>query len=198
MSKKTKNTPLPPLAYLEQFLTYNAHTGSFYWLAKPEELFKATPTHSAERKCKTWNTKYAGTKAGYVRQDGYVYIGIDGKFYLGHRLAYFMGTGEDPLALTVDHVDPRNKSDNRISNLRLATLAEQSRNMPERSDNTSGITGVRWKKQANKWQSRITVGGKLVHIGYFTDFDEAVRARKAAERELGFSENHGLKGEESS
>ena len=190
MSKKTNHKPLPPLAYLEQLLAYEAHTGDFTWKARPLELFKT------ERICNSWNTKYAGTKVGFVNPRGYVVIKIDGKQYKGHRLAYYLGTGTDPESLTVDHIDPRNKSDNRLCNLRLATHAEQNKNCSERSDNTSGVTGVHWDKQKSKFRSQIRVDGKSISIGYFDNFDEAVRARKVAERELGFSENHGIKSEE--
>ena len=192
MSKRVKNKTLPPLAYLEQLLSYDSYTGEFTWKARPLELFKT------ERLGKTWNTRFAGTKAGHVNKMGYVYIGIDGKNYRGHRLAYYMGTGTDPLELTIDHVNPLNKADNSLANLRLATMAEQQKNKSESSNNTSGATGVYLDKRRNKWQSSIRVDGKQLYLGQYSDFDEAARARKAAERELGFSENHGLKGEESS
>ena len=191
-TKRPKNKPLPPLAYLEQLLSYDAHTGEFTHKARPLELFKT------ERASKIWNTTRAGTRAGWVRPDGYVGISIDGKLYQAHRVAYYMGTGTDPLELTIDHINPLNKADNRLANLRLATMAEQRKNCSESSANTSGATGVHWHKKTKKYQSTIKAGGKLIHIGYFDNLEDAARARKVAEREFGFSENHGIKSEESS
>ena len=179
-----KVKPLPPLAYLEQLLTYNAHTGKFHWLHRSEELFKT------EHSCKAWNTRRAGTQAGYVTKDGYVCIRVDEKQYLGHRLAYYMSTGVDPLELTIDHVN-HNRADNRFCNIRLATVTEQQRNRSESSNNISGVTGVHWNKKGNKHCSQIYLGGKRKHLGTFEKFEDAVKARKKAERELGYHENHG-------
>ena len=47
--------------------------------------------------------------------------------------------------------------------------------------NTSGITGVSWKKQRNKWKAYINVNRKQIHLGYFTEKDDAVRARLRGE-----------------
>ena len=50
-----------------------------------------------------------------------------------------------------------------------------------RNDNTSGITGVYWIKNRNKWRSEITYKNKVIHLGYFDKFEDAVKARKWAE-----------------
>lgn len=51
-----------------------------------------------------------------------------------------------------------------------------------RSDNTSGVTGVFWVKNANKWGASIKTNGKSVHLGYFANFEDAVIARENAEK----------------
>ena len=61
------------------------------------------------------------------------------------------------------------------------------------SSNTSGVTGVYWHKGANKWVSRITSGGEHVYLGSFSWLDDAVAARKAAELDHLYHENHGRK-----
>ena len=48
-------------------------------------------------------------------------------------------------------------------------------------NNTSGVTGVCWDGRSKKWCARIGFQGKRILLGYFMDFDEAVKARKKAE-----------------
>jgi hypothetical protein len=50
-----------------------------------------------------------------------------------------------------------------------------------RSDNTSGVPGVYWTKSNQKWQSTITIDGNKIHLGYFSDLDDAAAARLNAE-----------------
>lgn len=62
------------------------------------------------------------------------------KCLLLHRFVFTLKNGEEPTS-TVDHID-RNKSNNQFSNLRLATIQEQSQHQGRRKSNTSGFTGV--------------------------------------------------------
>ncbi len=79
-----------------------------------------------------------------------------------------------------DHID-RNPLNNRRSNLRPATQADNVKNASIRSDNTSGIIGVGWYKPTATWQARIGINGKLIRIGFFVNKDDAIRARLNAE-----------------
>lgn len=70
------------------------------------------------------------------------------------------------------------------SNLRFANAVENARNkqgLP--TNNTSGFLGVYWNKSANKWVAEIHVKGRKVHLGYFVDKMDAVRARDLAVKE---------------
>ena len=80
-----------------------------------------------------------------------------------------------------DHINRDNPLDNRKSNLRQATGSEQcqNRNMPK--NNTSGIIGVSWDKQRQKWKAHIGVNKKSLNLGLFVDKDEAIKARLNAE-----------------
>ena len=83
-----------------------------------------------------------------------------------------------------DHIN-RNPFDNRSSNLRECTDRGNALNHSIRKDNTSGVTGVHYIKQNNKWQARISIGGgKRRSLGYFDTYEEAVEARIKAEKEL--------------
>lgn len=71
--------------------------------------------------------------------------------------------------------------DNRKSNLRITTPLNNSRNKCKTKANTSGVTGVCWNKRNQKWHAQIGVNLKTIHLGYFNDFNDAVKARKEAE-----------------
>lgn len=76
--------------------------------------------------------------------------------------------------LLVDHIDGNGLNNSR-SNLRIATRAENNRNVRRNSLNKSGYKGVYWAKSSQKWHSVITVNGKKMSLGYFTDPEEAYR-----------------------
>lgn len=86
-----------------------------------------------------------------------------------------------PKNLEVDHIN-HNTLDNRKSNLRLATKAENAQNKIKAQSNnkTSGIRGVSWKKDRQKWKAYLSVNRKQIHIGYFDDIKEAEIAIKKA------------------
>lgn len=88
-----------------------------------------------------------------------------------HRMVLHL---EDP-ETKVDHINS-NKVDNRKSNLRVCTQAENCMNRMMQSNNTSGYKGVCWKKGNNKWVARIRLNRKLIHIGYFTNKEQAALA----------------------
>lgn len=75
----------------------------------------------------------------------------------------------------------KSKNDNRKENLRAATQSQNLMNTATRKDNTSGVKGVRWRKDTNKWTAFIWVEKKCVSLGCFNNFDDAVDARKRAE-----------------
>lgn len=52
------------------------------------------------------------------------------------------------------------------------------------SNNTSGIKGVFWDTQKNKWAARIMFEYKTIHLGFFTDIGDAARAYAVKAREL--------------
>lgn len=123
-----------------------------------------------------------GATAGALRKDGYLQITIDHKLYLAHRLAWFYITGEWPIN-QIDHVN-RNKSDNRLCNLRLATNKQNGENLPLLCVNVSGYRGVSWDAPRNKWKAQIKHHGKNIFIGRFDALIDAANAAKIARDRL--------------
>lgn len=86
----------------------------------------------------------------------------------------------------VDHIN-RNKLDNRKSNLRFITQRQNCLNRSMNKNNTSGHRGVIFDSRIKKWCARIAVFGKSLHIGSYSNIEEAILARKNAELKYGFN-----------
>ena len=108
-----------------------------------------------------------GNEAGSYDNKGYRRIQINGKHYFTHRLVWLWHTGELP-DLYVDHIN-HIVDDNRIENLRLATLQENKRN--------SSKKGITWNKKRREYQT--TYCGKF--CGWHKTYDSALLARHQAE-----------------
>jgi len=84
----------------------------------------------------------------------------------------------------VDHING-DGLDNRRSNLRIATNAENNRNHRKPSNAlTSLYKGVSWHKLSRKWQAQITFNGKKRYLGLFIDELAAARTYDKAAKEL--------------
>lgn len=80
----------------------------------------------------------------------------------------------------VDHIDGDFDNYRKI-NLRICNNAENNRNRGLQKNNTSGYAGVSWAKREQKWRARIKIDGKEKHLGYFSNKDDAILAKKYAE-----------------
>lgn len=80
-----------------------------------------------------------------------------------------------------DHIN-RNELDNRRNNLRKCTIQQNNYNRGIRSNNTSGIIGVSWSNERQKWCAAIRHNNKLYALGRFYDKDEAIKVRLEAEK----------------
>ena len=114
----------------------------------------------------------ANSVSGFIDPRGYVRISFHNREIYGHRLAWAIYYGEWPTH-SLDHVD-LNKSNNRIANLRKATMSENLRNIATPIHNTSGFKGVYWHKRASKWAARIKHNQKDIHLGLFKEIHDAV------------------------
>ena len=96
--------------------------------------------------------------------------------------------GERPEGLTIDRTD--NLKGYSKDNCRWSSREMQTYNIKKKASNKSGKTGVCWNKALCKWYAYICREGKLRHLGYFTDLDEAISVRMKAEIEVyGFNKS---------
>ena len=109
------------------------------------------------------------------------YIGKNGYVKTNKSGASFMHSLLRPDLMRVDHIKTERKFDNRKSNLRDATASQNGMNSRLSINNTSGVTGVSWDKSKNKWNAYIMINRKRHNLGYYTNFDDAVKARKESE-----------------
>ena len=165
--------------YLKECLHYNPETGIFTWKERPIHHFKS------EKNCKSWNTKYsfkiAGTKRDKKIDNSYFCITLNGRREYLHRLAvlYMEGYNSEN---SIDHID-RDKSNNKYVNLREVSHQCNMQNIGILKNNTSGVTGVYYSKESNKWVAGIKINKKGRTLGVFDTFNEAVMRRYEEERD---------------
>jgi len=121
-----------------------------------------------------------GQKVGTLNRAGYLVCAIRRKQYRVSRLIWMMHFGDIPKGKQIDHID-RNRLNNRIENLRLVTPSQNSQNRTYRANKT-GVVGVSWYSPERRWNAQIGINGRLIYLGRFKTFVEAVDARKAAEQ----------------
>ncbi len=122
------------------------------------------------------------SRSWYRDKDGYLvscyFFNGRRRFVRFHRIVMKAKPGQ-----FIDHIN-KDRADNRKCNLRCCRRAENDRNRGIYATNTSGVTGVYFDKQRNKWVASISYDKKRTLIGRFTSKEEAVRARLEKEIEL--------------
>lgn len=169
-------TPMDMLqvAAIRETYAYDPNTGVVSW------------------KKKTNRCVVVGREAGFNWTSGrntYRRLLLNGRYIFAHVVAFVLSYGRFPAGV----IDHRNGvgTDNRLSNLRDVSHTENLRNQRLSRANTSGRMGVDFHRASGQWRARIIVDQCECHIGLFASYEEAARARAAAERRYGFSENHG-------
>jgi hypothetical protein len=132
--------PLPTQKELHTLFEYSPTTGLFTYKIKPNQRIRI------------------GSVAGTIHKvTGYRLIQVNKKSYKASRLAWMYVYGEDPGDLTVDHID-RDKANDAIDNLRLATQSQQLFNRSGWNKST-GIRGVRYNQKTETYSAVICFGG---------------------------------------
>ena len=172
--------------FLRNLLAYDPDTGGLTWLPRDAEMVASGKPSEAIR----WNSRYAGRPAFTALMNGGYLCGAVYKISLqAHVAAWVIHTGQWPDG-EIDHING-DRRDNRISNLRCVSPAENKRNRALSASSTSGVMGVSYNARDSRWAAYIGAEGKLINLGTFRRKDDAIAARQAAVAEYGFHKNHG-------
>jgi hypothetical protein len=147
---------------LSRLLSYNENTGQFTW---------KVPVGRAK----------SGDIASTKRASGYTVIGIRGRLYRAHRLAWLAVYGVWP-TYEIDHVDG-DRQNNAISNLRDVPRSINAQNI-RKARGKSGLLGVFERPDTGKFRATLGLNGKSITLGEFATAEEAHEAYLAAKREL--------------
>lgn len=144
----------PSQAELHEWFFYDPDTGFLHWKQRPS------------------NNVMWGDQVGGSDRNGYLQVKLNGVFYRQHNFVWIMHNGDIPDGVTIDHKN-KNKDDNRLDNLRLATARQQ-----EIHRRVKGFTR-QMDCTLRPWRSRHSVDGRMTNIG---SFSTALQARLAYER----------------
>lgn len=152
--------PLPTFERVSQILRYDPESGDLIHL-------------QARGRAR------AGAVAGCVRAVGYIYVLVDGRQLLAHRVAWLLMTGAWP----VGQIDHRNmvRTDNRWVNLREATNSQNGLNRKRQSNSRQPYKGI--ERHRDRWAARISIAGKRKHLGMFATAEAARDAYLEAARQ---------------
>ena len=146
---------------LQSLLTYDPNTGKFRWRHQRPRCLE-------------------GAIAGTISYHGYTAIKLDGRTYRAHRLAWLYENGCWPSG-ELDHIN-RQRSDNRIANLREASRFDNCQNRTKPDTAHSKYIGVSKGFGGKGWRAYIDKNNRRVTLGVFSTEAEAAQARTEAER----------------
>ena len=149
-----------------EIFSYEKSTGFLYWKSKSSVYSRIA----------------IGSKAGYLNKSGYLIVTVNFKKLSVHRIVWEMHNDKIQDGMCIDHING-NKKDNRLENLRLATMSQNVCNQSLGKRNKSGFKGVCKPKNQSSWVAQICINKNITHLGYFDTKEEAYAARVAAEKE---------------
>lgn len=162
------------------YFTYDAETGMLSWRQRPREHFLRKVDMDR------WNTRWSGGQISNVGTYGYIHVfiashgSVKKRICVGvHRIIWEMHNGPIPDGMQIDHIN-RKRSDNRLRNLRLATVSQNHTNKTVQKNNSSGHKGVHWSSRRSKWIASIAKDRKHQYLGAFDSADSAGAAYAAA------------------
>jgi len=167
---------------LREFLRYQPETGRLFWRERDARWFKSANHHSG------WNKKHANREVTCVSGSGYLVVHIFRTRFFAHRVIWAISN--DAWPEQIDHIDgnPRN---NKLSNLRSVTCAENMRNKARYRHNKCGHYGILHLPKKGTTPERWLAVVNRKKLGRFFSLEEALAARDAAILAAGFHPNHG-------
>jgi hypothetical protein len=139
--------------YLKDVFDYNPETGTLV------------------RKKFFSNRSKLGVPLGSPKNGRHMVVSINRKYYGIHRIVWMYVYGKWPDGV-IDHIngDP---TDNRICNLRDCKQSHNLCNSKLPTTNKTGVKGVSWDAERNKWFAKINYKKKQYALGRYDDFGVA-------------------------
>lgn len=154
-----------------------------------EERLKCSYSYDPSTGKIFWKDRNQGRETFKSQTNDYLQANFRGTILKAHRVAWLLHYGEWPEG-SIDHING-DRTDNRLSNLRVVDHRQNGRNCKVRCDNKTGVTGVSKRNDTGKWSVRIHTGVTYKTLGSFSCLGQAIKARREAEKVYGFHENHG-------
>ena len=156
-----------------------------------EEIFITISQYPEYKVSNYGNIRMVGSESNlklYTNKAGYNHVYLMNRygnthFVSVHQLVGRMFLDNPNNCKIVDHIN-NDKTDNNIMNLRWVSYAQNGMNKKLSIKNKTGYAGVRFDEYHKKYRADIGYNGKLIIIGYYTDFDDAVMARITKSIEL--------------
>lgn len=155
---------MPSIEDLRSWLVYEEDTGKIFSKKSNKYVFS--------------NKHHSGYLKGAIRS----------RTFTAHRVCVALKLGYWPEG-EIDHINGV-KDDNRWENLRVVDKSQNQRNAKKRSDNKSGVTGV-FQRKSGSWRAYINGDSRRIFLGTFQTRNEAVAARKSAEKMFAYTSRHG-------
>lgn len=155
-------------ALLSDLFTWDLEAGKLFWRTPPK------------RHPRLLNQEAGGSRVNHGGKFYWV-IKIEGKAHKRGRLIFFIANGRWPHPC-VDHING-DSLDDRIKNLREATITQNAWNHSKRAKQSDLPMGVRLIKASGKYQARIAVNKRMIHLGVFSCPSSASATYQAARKE---------------
>jgi hypothetical protein len=155
---------------------FREENGRLFWIARPVHHFRSPAT------ARHWNATYPGKEAGAARRGkggARWSVSLKGGRLYRSVIVWALHNGEMP-QLLIDHKN-RDSLDDRLENLRAATIRQNSANASHK--NRSGLKGAGWCTRKQRWVASIRIGTKQIHLGYFRTPEDAHEVYMIAARE---------------
>lgn len=174
---------------IKAWFDYNEETGEITW-----KDWISPDWYSYKKWHDTFMSERAGKRVEFYKlRSGHLQVSVAGRTCVrAHIIVWVLTQGQLPQN-QIDHIDG-DVLNNRIENLRDVPCHINSRNKRISSRNVSGVTGVGWDKNSQKWRARVEMYRKEIYLGAFDTIEEAAAAREkflVENDHLGFTERHG-------
>ncbi len=138
------------------------------------QLYYNPDTGIFTRKVSNNNRVKIGNITSCKDKNGYIKMGINYKEYYAQRLAWLYMEGYFPKG-NIKYID-KNRLNNRFDNLSILKPNKKDNKNKLNKNNKSGITGIHWDKNTNKWKGEIIINSKSIYLGRFKKLANAAFA----------------------